>query len=232
MTESLPPGGVALSADELEARWADAWRPEHVAERLAGVRTPWCIAAGWALDLFLGGQSRPHGDLEIAVPAAGFSEIRDRFPEYVFDAVGSGRVWAGARAKALAATHQTWLRDPASDQFLFDVFREPHEGLTWIYRRDDSLRLPYDAIIARTADGIPYLVPELVLLFKAKAPRPKDQADFDAALPLLGQARRDALSGLLGRVHPGHPWLTALTVRPSRSPYPGRPSREAYRGEL
>lgn len=90
----------------------------------------------------------------------------------------------------LAATHQTWLRDPVSGQFLFDVFREPHDGGTWICRRDESLRLPYDAIIERTAEGIPYLVPELVLLFKAKAARPKDQADFVGTLPLLSRARR------------------------------------------
>ncbi|MEU1198659.1 hypothetical protein ABZ446_20765 [Streptomyces sp. NPDC005813] len=210
MTESLPPGGAVLDVDELEARWADAWRPEHVAERLDGVGVTWCVAAGWALDLFRGEQSRPHGDLEIAVPAAGFPEIRGRFPEYVFDAVGSGRVWPGAGAEALAATHQTWLRDPTSGQFLFDVFREPHEGGTWIFRRDEGLRLPYDTIIERTADGIPYLAPELALLFKARAQRPKDQADFDAVLPLLGRARRDVLAGLLATVHPRHPWLTEL----------------------
>ena len=210
MTGPLPPDGVVLDADELEARWADAWRPEQVAERLGGVEAPWCIAAGWALDLFRGEQSRPHGDLEIAMPAAEFPEIRDRFPEYGFDAVGSGRVWTAAGPDVLAATHQTWVRDPASGRFLFDVFREPHEGGTWICRRDESLRLPYDAIIERTADGIPYLLPELVLLFKAKAMRPKDQADFDGVLPLLGRARRDVLRGWLERVHPGHPWLAEL----------------------
>lgn len=210
MTESLPPGGDVLTMDELTARWVDAWHPEHVAERLDGVGTPWCIAAGWALDLFRGEESRPHGDLEIAVPAAEFPEIRDRFPEYVFDAVGSGRVWPGAGAEVLAATHQTWLRDPASGQFLFDVFREPHEGGTWICRRDEKLRLPYDAIIERTPAGVPYLVPELVLLFKAKALRPKDQADFEGVLPLLGRSRRDALSGWLELIHPGHPWLAEL----------------------
>jgi len=210
MTESLPPGGVVLDADELDARWTDAWRPERLAERLGGVSATWCVAAGWALDLFRGGQSRPHGDLEIAVPAAAFPEIRDCFPEYVFDAVGSGRVWPAAGTGVLAATHQTWLRDPASGQFLFDVFREPHEGGTWICRRDESLRLSYDTIIERTADGIPYLVPELVLLFKAKAARPKDQADFDGVLPLLSRARRDVLSGWLEHVHPGHPWLAEL----------------------
>lgn len=213
MIEPLPPGGTVPDAGELHARWADAWAPERAAERLAGVGAPWCIAAGWALDLFRGAPSRPHGDLEIAVPAAAFPEIRDRFPEYTWDAVGSGRVWAGAGAEALAATYQTWLRDPVSGQFLFDVFREPHEGMTWVCRRDESLRLPYDAIIERTADGIPYLIPELVLLFKAKAPRPKDQADFDEVLPLLGRARRDRLAEWLDRVHPGHPWPAELARR-------------------
>jgi hypothetical protein len=33
---------------------------------------PWCVAAGWALDLFRGMQTREHGDIEIAIPAAGF----------------------------------------------------------------------------------------------------------------------------------------------------------------
>ncbi|MFJ9565531.1 nucleotidyltransferase domain-containing protein [Streptomyces fuscichromogenes] len=213
MTGSQPPGGAVLGADELAARWADAWRPEQVAERLGGVGVPWCVVAGWALDLFRGGQSRPHGDLEIAVPVAGFAEVRDRFPEYAFDAVGSGRVWAGAGDEVLAATHQTWVRDPASGRFLFDVFREPHEGGTWVCRRDESLRLPYDTVIERTADGIPYLVPELVLLFKAKGTRPKDHADFEGVLPLLSRARRDALGGWLAHLDPAHSWLARLTRR-------------------
>lgn len=213
MAESLPPGGVVLGADELTARWAYAWRPEEVAGRLGGLTVPWCVAAGWALDLFRGRQSRPHSDLEIAVPAASFAGIRDRFPEYVFDAVGSGRIWPGASAPTLAATHQTWLRDASNGRFLLDVFREPHDGGTWICRRDEGLRLPYDAVVERNADGIPYLVPELVLLFKAKASRPKDHADFHGVLPLLGRARRDVLAGWLEDMHPGHPWLAHLVRR-------------------
>jgi hypothetical protein len=168
------------------------------------------VAAGWALDLFRGRQTRAHGDIEIAIPAAGFPEVRSRFPGYVFDAAGSGRIWADAGPDVLTGVHQTWLRDPATGNYLLDVFREPHDGSTWICRRDETIRLPYSEIICYSADGIPYLAPELVLLFKAKHARQKDQADFDATVPQLTPTQRDVLAELLARVHPGHQWLAAL----------------------
>ena len=48
---------------------------------LAGLPAPWYVAAGWALDLFRGVQTREHGDIEIATPAAHFPEVCDRFPD-------------------------------------------------------------------------------------------------------------------------------------------------------
>lgn len=107
-------------------------------------------------------------------------------------------------------THQTWLRDRASGAYVLDVFREPHEGDVWICRRDPGIRLPYTAVIHRTRDGIPFLAPELVLLFKAAHTRAKDHQDFTATLPLLSADGRARLAGLLARVCPGHPWLAAL----------------------
>lgn len=168
------------------------------------------MVAGWALDLFHGKQTRAHGDIEIAIPAAGFPEVRSRFPEYVFDAVGSGRIWEDPTPETLATVHQTWLRDPATGNYLLDVFREPHDGDTWICRRDETVRLPYRDIILRTGSGIPYLAPELVLLFKAKHLRPKDQADFTATASRLTPTQRETLTALLTRVHPGHPWTADL----------------------
>lgn len=213
MSERLPDGGVELTAGEIEAladRWAFCWSPGEVARRLSGIATPWYVAAGWAVDLFLGGQTREHGDIEIGVPAAGFPDVRARFPGYAFDAAGSGRIWADAGPDVLAAVHQTWLRDPATGNYLVDVFREPHDGDIWICRRDETIRFPYREIIRHTDDGIPYLAPEFVLLFKAKAARPKDQADFDAAVPHMTPAQRATLAELLARVHPGHRWLPDL----------------------
>ncbi|WP_374216324.1 nucleotidyltransferase domain-containing protein [Frankia sp. R82] len=212
MNEQLP-GGTRLSPAEIDAlgaRWSSCWTPGQVARRLAGVTAPWCVAAGWALDLFLGTQTREHGDIEIALPAANFPEIRDRFPGYAFDAVSSGWIWENATADVLAATHQTWLRDHGTGDYLLDVFREPHDGETWICRHDQTIRFPYGEIIRRTPEGIPYLAPELVLLFKAKHVRPKDQVDFDATIPHLAPAQRRTLARLLAHAYPGHRWQANL----------------------
>lgn len=117
MSERPPAGGIELSPADIEAldaRWSLPWTPSEVTQRLAGIAAPWYVAAGWALDLFRGRQTREHGDIEIAVPAARFPEIRDRFPGCAFDAVSSGRIWANATPEALARTHQAWLRDLAN----------------------------------------------------------------------------------------------------------------------
>jgi hypothetical protein len=206
-------GRVDLSPADVEAldeRWARAWTPPEIARRLAGADVPWYVAAGWALDLFLGRQTRRHGDLEIGIPAADFAAIRDRFDGYVFDGVGQDCLWPDATAEVLAATHQTWLRDPASGDYLLDVFREPHDNGMWVCRHNETIRLPYVEIVRHTVDGVPYLAPELVLLFKAKHARPKDQRDFEAVLPELSPAQRARLAKLIGQMYPDHRWLTGL----------------------
>jgi uncharacterized protein CbrC (UPF0167 family) len=213
VSEEVPGGGIELSPagiEALDARWSSCWTPGEVAQHLAGIAAPWCVAAGWALDLFRGKQAREHGDIEIAIPAATFPEVRGRFPGYAFDAVSSGRIWENAAPDVLAATHQTWLRDAVTGNYMLDVFREPHDGQTWVCRHDETIRLPYSEIIHHTPDGIPYLAPELVLLFKAKHARPKDQADFDETIPHMTSAQRTALAEFIARAHPGHRWLANL----------------------
>lgn len=194
------------------SKW-DPWRPEQVASLLEGVEAPWYVAAGWAIDLFLGGQHRDHEDLEIAVPNARFDEIAaelDDFEICIITGPHEATPLAEARHR-LEDTHQSWVREPATGRWRFDVFREPSDGDTWLCRRDESIRLPYDDVIQWTDDGIPYGRPEIVLLFKAKhADRDRDQADFDAVVPRLEPRHRLWLAEALKRVHPGHPWQAAL----------------------
>ena len=106
--------------------------------------------------------------------------------------------------------HQTWVRERESGLWRLDVFREPHDGDTWICRRDERIRMPYSQLIERTAEGIPYGRPEIALLFKAKAAREKDHDDLEAVLPRLEPERRARLAAWLALVHPGHRWLDRL----------------------
>ena len=202
----VPPGGEAISLDDVT--W-QAWHPAEAAERLAQVRAPWCVAGGWALDLFRGAVSREHEDLEIAVPIGDFGQVRQALSGFAFDVVGSGRRWP-VDDPAFDVIHQTWVREPATGIYRLDVFREPHDGDTWICRRDPTIRRPYAELVVRTSDGIPYLVPEVVLLFKAKHSRAKDEQDFEGILPLLDVAQVAWLQGALRQVHPDHRWLRRL----------------------
>lgn len=48
------------------------------------------------------------------------------------------------------------------------------------------------------------------MLFKAKAPRDKDEADLYTVLPELDDARLWWLDGALAILQPTHPWRTAI----------------------
>jgi hypothetical protein len=68
-------------------------------------------------------------------------------------------------------------------------------------------------VIEHTDDGIPYCRPEIALPLQAKhAHRDRDQADFEAAVPLLEPERRQWLMEALARIHPGHPWLARIEI--------------------
>jgi len=194
--------------------WA-AWRPEEARRLLDGVTAPWYVAAGWAIDLFVGGERREHEDLEIAAPNARFAEVAAALGDYEIFVIGTpengqATPYAEVGEEALAETHQTWVREPATGLWRLDVFREPSDGDTWICRRDERIRMPYDRVIEHTAEGIPFGRPEIVLLFKARHARPKDDDDLAAALPHLDSERRAWLREALVLVHPGHRWLDAL----------------------
>jgi hypothetical protein len=204
--------GIAGAFEPDLGRW-DAWSPTETARRLEDVPARWYVAAGWALDLFLGGRTRDHDDLEIGVPAHEYGVVAEQLVEHGLElfVVGEGLARPPTEA-ALAAHHQTWARDEAG-RWRVDVMREPSDGDDWAFRRDPRIRLPSGSVVARTAAGIPYAQPEIVLLFKAKAVRQKDDDDFARVLPALDATRRSWLREALELVHPDHPWLAALPER-------------------
>lgn len=111
---------------------------------------------------------------------------------------------------AFTQTHQTWLWSEQAQGFVLDVFRDRHDGDTWVCRRDERIRRAWSDVACTSHDRTPYLAPEIVLLFKAKHARDKDVLDFQAAFPFLEDHRRAWLRSAVQQVHPGHSWLDAM----------------------
>lgn len=188
--------------------WEDV-RPGEVAEVLAGLRAPWWIAGGWALDLFLGRVTRAHGDLDVVVlrgdQRAAFAHLSGWDLRY---ATPEHRLVPWDGRFLTPPLFGVWARrgpGPWTFELLLDDAREGR----WVYRRDPSVTWPLASLGGRRA-GIPYLRPELVLLLKAKAPSALDTADLCAVAPRLSSPGREWLAAALRRTDPRHPWLGRL----------------------
>lgn len=204
-----PPRAAHWEGPPLSA-W-DAWRPEEAARRLAGVSAPWCVIGGWALDLWLGRETRRHEDLEIAIPRAHFPDVRRALAGFDLYVIGDGETRLLAQGVAPPSDkHQNWVCDPATQAWRMDVMLEPGDDETWVYRRRPGLSAPRSFMTGVTPEGIPYLKPHGVLFYKAANGRAKDEADFTAAAPLLDDEARAWLQDALARFHPDSPWLGRL----------------------
>ncbi len=119
------------------------WLPEEAAGRLADVAAPWCVVGGWALDLWRGVRLRDHDDLEIAVPRHYFPMLREALSGFRIFAVGDGEVRAlDPGAEPAPEIHQNWVLDEDAGAWRMDIFLEPGDAATWVYRRDPTIRLP------------------------------------------------------------------------------------------
>jgi hypothetical protein len=189
-----------MSEDEFLGRYGpwDAMTPAEVAAELAGCGVPWWVAGGRAARA--GAAARHHDDTDVAVLAGDVDAIRA--------AMAGWHLWEnidGALRPLLpgvpvrAVCGQLWVRRNASSpwrmEFLID---RVSTGAEWVFKRDKSVRLPWD-LAAHSVAGVSYVRPEVALLFKAKQGRDKDRADLAAArLSDEGRAWLAATSDRLG----------------------------------
>ncbi|HSJ95924.1 MAG TPA: hypothetical protein VLC53_02560 [Myxococcota bacterium] len=93
---------------------------------------------------------------------------------------------------------------------MLEILLEERSAREWVFRRNGFIRLPIERLMLETGDGIPFLRPEVQLLYKAKGARAKDDADLDSVLPTLEPSARAWLRAALVRAHPGHPWIARM----------------------
>jgi hypothetical protein len=185
----------------------------RTAAHFAKYPLPWYVAGGWAVDLFLGRQTRLHKDIEVAVLRRDQRMLRHVFGGWIWSKVvptsdGSLRTGWGEEEWLELPIHELHAREPNGE--VVEVLLQESDTETWRFRREPSISLPLSELGLRSKLGIPILRPEVVLLFKAKLPRPEDEEDFIALLHSFDYAQTAWLRAALDRCHPGHPWRARL----------------------
>ncbi|MER5255510.1 amino acid transporter [Streptomyces sp. NPDC002855] len=197
-----------------ETPWGP-WEPDspaEVAARLAELRVPWWIAGGYAVELAVGHAFREHADIDVALLRRDQLAVQEALPSWEWwaaDPPGTLRRWLPGEVLP-AGVHDIWCRPGGGEPWRIQFMLEEADGPVWVSRRDRRVRRPVEEIGPVGADGIPRLAPEIQLLYKGKSPRPKDERDFDALLPVLSPSQRAWLAWAVETAYGPHPWVARL----------------------
>jgi hypothetical protein len=185
-------------------------RLDEMASHLSMLRAPWWVAGGRAIDLYLGTQSRPHEDLDIGVLRRDVIEVLSTLSSCeIFEAKDGLLTRLGRSAIPRTSVNSLWCRPIGNQDWTFELMLDDSEGDCWAFRRDTTIQMPLSLAIRRDAQGVPFLAPEIQLLYKARSVRAKDQADFDCVGPRLDSVARAWLRVALNRTDPYHQWLSS-----------------------
>jgi hypothetical protein len=166
--------------------------PQEVAQVLRDAAFPWRIAGGYAIEAFVERAFRPHGDIDVLMLRRDRMAVRALLKDWdcwAADPPGTLRRWPADELLSASVDH-IWCRRDGRDPWRFQLMLDDADGETWHSRRSAAVRRPIAEMGLRNEVGIPFLAPEIQLFYKAKSPRPKDEQDFSAALPLLSELQR------------------------------------------
>jgi len=215
---------------------------------LSNANIDWAICGGDAIDMFVGHKTRDHKDIDIAV----FWDQRDRLLTYLLqgewrifepengllrevtciddDFKRSDNLWCiSKRTTAYEITskynnffHITTSRKHQDSLDFMEFLFNKRVDNQFVYKRNSNIK--HDNAILHDNSGIPYLAPELVLLYKSifvryidsNLPSEEDMVncyrhDFNVTFPLLNSKQKLWLASALKSTYPkGHEWLDIL----------------------
>jgi hypothetical protein len=192
------------------------WSPlslSEVNDLFYNLPVPWWIAGGLAIELFVGFPVRSHEDIDIAVFREDQLIIQEYLADWDLHVASASRLTPWKQGKFLElGVNQVWARRTPGSPWALEIMFMERDNSEWFFRRAPQVRGPLSELIRYTREGIPYLSPEIQLLFKAKEiVAAKDELDFQAVLPQLDASQRHRLLSRLEVVFPqGHIWIDAL----------------------
>ncbi len=191
----------------------------EVAEALGNLRAPFYFAGGWAIDLHLGRVTREHHDIDVVVMRRDHLLVHKALKQFSLKKIiphpdgmpnrGTIVEWRPGDKLELPV-HQINAYRAGESEPAFQVMLAESRDNDWIFRRNPDVSMPLSRMGFHPLWGLPYLAPEIVLLFKAKHLEPRDRVDFDNAIPALSAEARQWLRDAIEKTQPGHEWLQVL----------------------
>ena len=181
-----------------------------LAELLAAFPRAWFLCGGWAVDAWLGRQTRAHADIDLAVFAHDLDAVQDHFAGWQL--LGhddltpdSEDQWDGRALVLPAHVHAR------GEGFDLDIQVGALSGGNLVLNEAPFVARDLAACTGECPWGLPALLPEVLLYYKARELRDRDEADFRALLPHLDEGQIDWLREVIARLEPQHSWLAALS---------------------
>lgn len=189
------------------------WTPlplDAVVDLFRAAGFTWWISGGHALELHAGHSWRAHADTDVGVCRQDLPRVAGLLDGWDLRIASDGELRTWDPTAPPSVGNNLWCRSSSAGGWQVDVTIDDGDEHRWVYRRDPSLTRPWDEAVLRSQSGIPYLAPELQLLFKSKSIRPKDQLDAEHMIPLLDDGVAAWLSAHLDS---GHPWISIINAR-------------------
>jgi hypothetical protein len=191
----------------------DCLDPAGMAAFFDGFERPWWVVGGWAIEAFTGAP-REHEDVDVSILGCDVPALREHVGE-------SWQLWNIADGALRPLTDhwpdvmhpesQIWGRRDAASPWAFDLPLTPDRDGLWTNKRLPDHVAPVEDVTWVAADGIRYLNPEIVLLYKSRLERVKDARDLERTWPLLDEPARAWLREKVARLHPDHAWLERMS---------------------
>ncbi|MGE7997533.1 hypothetical protein ACQKOF_02400 [Lysinibacillus sp. NPDC093190] len=89
-------------------------------------------------------------------------------------------------------------------QPLFNISLNESDAENWRFRRDLQISYPLRSVLSYSDTGIPYLAPEIVLLYKVRNTREKDLKDFLSVKDILDSKQQNWLRQAIKIHEPKH----------------------------
>ena len=185
--------------------------PLNVFSLMRDFKPNWFVAGGWAVDLFIGKETRLHEDVEIAVFRSEQIILQDYLDGWVLKKAVNKRLLIWKRGEHLKLpVHAIHCFNETVEPHFLEVLLNEKENGNWLYRRNTKVKMPLSDLYLTSESGIKFLRPEIVLLYKSKNPRLKDEQDFEAVVEYLDTKSKKWLKNALAVCYLKHHWEKRL----------------------